>query len=375
MEQLVVALEILLSQFNASILVASEWANLALLPSSYQDLGLVAIFAAHANSNLSVATQFKIDLESLLIESESNLSAAINKGENVSTLDYLKAELNSTQSANQKANAELRAATTNVESALKLVEVLLANTGDVVELPKKLISAIEAISDATLTIQAASIEASDYPELAVQAAEQINSEIEKLDDARSELDAARADLLEAMQKMGSPASPGLSALLGLKINIGYLIEESQATLKAFQENDQTTHSFSQLEKFAEALQQSAAQAESSVEQDNILKASLYLRDLNSTMPEVIKTIKGVSLSIVADQYIIINGNSPFILITINGQPASKTNPGGGWEAIAVAPSKSGTQYELIWQKTGTDQFASWKLGLDGAFIKGDLLSA
>ena len=374
MEQLVVALEDLISQFNASILVASEWANLALLPSSYQDLGLVAKCAAQANSNLSVATQFKIDLESLLIESESNLSAAINKGENVSTLDYLKAELNSTQSADQKANAELRAATTNVESALKLVEVLLANTGDIVELPKKLISAIEAVSDATLTIQAASIEASDFPELAVQAAEQINSEIEKLDDARSELDTARADLLEAMQKMGSSASQGLSALLGLQINIGYLIEESQATLKAFQENDQTTHSFSQLEKFAEALQQIAAQAESSVEQDNILKASLYLRDLNSTMPEVIKTIKGVSLSIVADQYIIINGNSPFIPITISGQPASKTNPGGGWEAIAVAPSKSGTQIELIWKNSNNGQFASWKLDNNGVFIKGDLLS-
>ncbi len=377
MEQLVVALEDLISQFNASILVASEWANLALLPSSYQDLGLVAKCAAQANSNLSVATQFKIDLESLLIESESNLSAAINKGENVSTLDYLKAELNSTQSADQKANAELRAATTNVESALKLVEVLLANTGDIVELPKKLISAIEAVSDATLTIQAASIEASDFPELAVQAAEQINSEIEKLDDARSELDTARADLLEAMQKMGSSASQGLSALLGLQINIGYLIEESQATLKAFQENDQTTHSFSQLEKFAEALQQIAAQAESSVEQDNILKASLYLRDQNSKMPEpteLIKTIKGVSLSIVADQYIIINGNSPFIPITINGQPASETNPGAGWKAIAVAPSKSGTLFELIWKNSNTGQFATWKLDANGALIKGDALS-
>ena len=377
MEQLVVALEDLLSQFNASILVASEWANLALLPSSYQDLGLVAKCAAQANSNLSVATQFKIDLESLLIESESNLSAAINKGENVSTLDYLKAELNSTQSANQKANAELRAATTNVESALKLVEVLLANTGDDVELPKKLISAIEAVSDATLTIQAASIEASDFPELAVQAAEQINSEIEKLDDARSELDTARADLLEAMQKMGSSASQGLSALLGLQINIGYLIEESQATLKAFQENDQTTHSFSQLDKFAEALQQIAAQAESSVEQDNILKASLHLRDKNSTMPEPIETIKGASLSllILADQYIISNGNSPSIAITINGQPASKTNPGAGWAAIAVTSSKSGSQYELIWTNKETGQFASWKLGPDGAYIKGDILSA
>ena len=219
------ALEDLINQFNASILVASEWADRALLPSSYEDLGLVATCAAQANSNLSVATQFKIDLESLLIESESKLSDAINKGENVSTLDYLKAELNSTQSADQKANAELRAATTNVESALTLVEALLANTGDIVELPEKLISAIEAVSDATLTIQAASIEASDpdLPELAVQAAEQINSEIEKLDDARSELDAARADLLEAMQKMGSSASPGLSALLGLQINIGSLI--------------------------------------------------------------------------------------------------------------------------------------------------------
>ena len=106
LDEIVVALEVLISQFNASILVASEWANLALLPSSYQDLGLVAKCAAQANSNLSVATQFKIDLESLLIESESKLSDAINKGENVSTLDYLKAELNSTQSADQKANAK-----------------------------------------------------------------------------------------------------------------------------------------------------------------------------------------------------------------------------------------------------------------------------
>ena len=56
------ALEDLVSQFNASILVASEWANLALSPSTYQDLGLVAKCAAQANSNLSVAAQFKIDI-------------------------------------------------------------------------------------------------------------------------------------------------------------------------------------------------------------------------------------------------------------------------------------------------------------------------
>ena len=255
------ALEDLISQFNASILVASERANLALSPSTLQDLGLVAKCAAQASSNLSVATQFKIDLESLLIESESNLSAAINKGENVSTLDYLKAELNSTQSADQKANAELRAATTNVELAHKLVEALLANIGGVVELPKK------------------------------------------------------------------------------------LLPTSQSTLKAFQENDQTTYSFSQLEKFAEALQQIAAQAESSAEQDNILKSSLHLRGQNTTTPEPIKTINGASLSTVADQYIIINGNSPSI--TINGQPPSKTNPGSGWEAIAVAPSKSDTLFERL----------------------------
>jgi predicted transcriptional regulator len=373
------ALEDLVSQFNASILVASEWANLALSPSTYQDLGLVAKCAAQANSNLSVAAQFKIDLELLLAESESNLSAATNKGETVSTLDYLKAELNSTRSAEQKANAELRVATTNVELALKLVEVLLANTGDVVELPKKLVSAIDAVCDAILTIRAASLEASDFPELAMQAAEEINREIEKLDEARSELDTARADLLEAMQKMGSPASPGLSALAGLQIAIGSLIEETQATLTAFQEDDQTIHSFSQLEKFAEAIQQIAAQAESAVEQDNILKASLHLRNQNSTMPEPIKTINGVSLSTVADQYFIINGNSPSIPITINGQPASKTNPGAGWQAIAVTTSKSGGQYELIWKKpktgtAGTDQFASWKLDANGVFIKGDLLS-
>jgi hypothetical protein len=129
------ALEDLISQFNASILVASEWGSLALLPSTNQDLGLVAKCAAEARSNLSVATQVKIDLESLLIEPEPNLSVAINKGETVSTLDCLKAELNSTQSADQKANVELRAATTNVELANKLVEALLANIGDVVKLP------------------------------------------------------------------------------------------------------------------------------------------------------------------------------------------------------------------------------------------------
>ena len=369
------ALEDLISQFNASISIASEWANLALSPSTYQDLGLVAKCAAQASSNLSVATQFKIDLESLLTELESNLSDAINKGENVSTLDYLKAELNSTRSAEQKANAELRAATSNVELALKSVEVLLEKTGDVVELPNNLISAIEAVCDATLTIGAASLEASDVPEFAIEAAEQINREIEKLDEARSELDTARADLLEAMQKMGSPASPGLSALAGLQIAIGSLIEETQATLTAFQEDDQTIHSFSQLEKFAEAIQQIAAQAESAVEQDNILKASLHLRDQNNKMSEPIKTINGVSLSTAADQYIIIKGNSPSIPITINGQPTSKTNPGGGWQAIGVTSSKSGNQYELIWKNSKTDQFVSWKLGLDGAFIKGDLLSA
>jgi hypothetical protein len=93
------------------------------------------------------------------------------------------------------------------------------------------------------------------------------------------------------------------------------------------------------------------------------------------MPEPIKTINGVSLSTVADQYIIISGNSPFITITINGQPASKTNPGASWEAIAVAPSKSGTLFELIWKNSNTGQFASWKLDANGAFIKGDLLSA
>ena len=374
------ALEDLVSQFNASILVASEWANLALSPSTYQDLSLVAICAAQANSDLSVAAQLKIDIELLLAESESNLSAATNKGENVSNLDYLKAELNSRRSAEQKANAELRVATTNVELALKSVEVLLAKTGDVVELPNKLISAIEAVCDATLIIGAASSEASDVPEFAMEAAEQINREIEKLDDARSELDTARADLLEAMQKMGSPASPGLSALAGLQIAIGSLIEETQATLTAFQEDDQTIHSFSQLEKFAEAIQQIAAQAESSVEQDNILKASLHLRDQNSKMPEpteLIKKINGVSLSFVADQYIIINGNSPSIPITINGQPASKTNPGSGWEAVAVMSSKSGSQIELIWKNSNTGQFASWKLDPKGALIpgKGDILSA
>ena len=129
------ALEDLISQFNASILVASEWVSPALLPSTKKDLGLAAKCAAQARSNLSVATQFKIDLESLLIEPESNLSVAINKSETVSALDELKAELNPTQSADQKANAEPRAATTNVELAHKLVEALLANIGDVVELP------------------------------------------------------------------------------------------------------------------------------------------------------------------------------------------------------------------------------------------------
>jgi hypothetical protein len=53
-------------------------------------------------------------------------------------------ELNSTQSADQKANVELRAATTNAELAHKLVEALLANIGDVVELPKKLIPASQS---------------------------------------------------------------------------------------------------------------------------------------------------------------------------------------------------------------------------------------
>jgi len=138
------ALEDLFSQFNASILVASEWVSLALLPSTNQDLGLAAKCAAQARSNLSVATQLKIDFESLLIEPGSNLSVAINKSETVSALDDLKAELNSTQSADQKANVELRAATTNVELAHKLVESLLANIGDVVELPKKLIPASQS---------------------------------------------------------------------------------------------------------------------------------------------------------------------------------------------------------------------------------------
>ena len=374
------ALNDLISQFNASISVASEWANQALSASTGNDLAVTAVCAAQANSNLSVATQIKIDLESLLAEEEAKLSKAINNGESVSTLDLLRAQLNSTSQADQKAIVDLTATTINVELALKSVEFLLDQTGKDVKLPKKLNAAIEAISAATLSIQAASRESSDSPELAIQAAGQIISGIEQLDEAKSDLRDAIAELLAAMKKMGAPTSPGLSVLAGLEIAIGSLIDECQATLAASQAVNQTTHSFSQLEKFAEALQQIAAQAESSAEQDNILKSSLLLlllkNDATTTvMPEAIKMINGISLSSQADQYIIINSsNSPSIPITINGKPASSTNPGLGWQAIAVAPSKSNTQFELIWKNINNGQYASWKLDANGAFIKGDILS-
>ena len=40
----------------------------------------------------------------------------------------------------------------------------------------------------------------------------------------------------------------------------------------------------------------------------------------------------------------------------------------------MTPSKSGSQYELIWKNSNTGQFVSWKLDASGALIKGDLLS-
>jgi len=368
------ALDDVVSQFNASVLLASEWANLALSPSTSQDLRLKAIGAAQANINLSVATQIKLDIESLLIESEAQLSTATNNGESVSTLDILRSQLDSTRKADQKALVELTAAKANVDLALKSVEALLSTAGEDPELPQDLNDAIESVSAATLSIQASARDASADPSQATQSAEQINGSIQKLDEARNDLDKARVDLLAAMQSMGAPTSPGLSALVELQIAIGSLIEESQLTLSTSQTGEQATHSFSQLEKFAEALQQLAAQVESAVEQDDILKASLLLKNEISSMPESLRTINGVGLSTFADNYIIISGSSTSIPITVNGQPASKTNPGFGWQAVAVAPSKSGSQYELIWKNSNTGQFASWKLDPNGALIKGDALS-
>jgi hypothetical protein len=89
-----------------------------------------------------------------------------------------------------------------------------------------------------------------------------------------------------------------------------------------------------------------------------------------------KQIQGLTLLTNDLAYAIQKSDGSKVKVTFNnGQLASKDNPGAGWQAIAAAPSKSGTQIELIWKNSKTGQFASWKLDNNGAFIKGDAISA
>jgi hypothetical protein len=59
----------------------------------------------------------------------------------------------------------------------------------------------------------------------------------------------------------------------------------------------------------------------------------------------------------------------------NGQRASKENPGGGWVAIAAAPTENGN-YNLYWEnKANQDRnLARWEVSSSGSYRNGKVLS-
>jgi hypothetical protein len=54
---------------------------------------------------------------------------------------------------------------------------------------------------------------------------------------------------------------------------------------------------------------------------------------------------------------------PVIPVTVSGQPASRTNPGGGWLALGARPAGQG--FELLWRNTQTGGYAAWVLDAAG----------
>jgi serralysin len=85
------------------------------------------------------------------------------------------------------------------------------------------------------------------------------------------------------------------------------------------------------------------------------------------------TLNGVNLGSTALGYALKAGAASPVQITYSGQYASAENPGGGWSAIAAAPTAGGG-YQLYWKNTGSSQYARWNLDGDGSLIDGRLLS-
>jgi len=85
------------------------------------------------------------------------------------------------------------------------------------------------------------------------------------------------------------------------------------------------------------------------------------------------TINGVNLGSTSLGYALRNGAGAPLQISFLGAPASPSNPGGGWGAIAATSTASG--YNLYWRNSGSGEVVVWELNSSGAYSSGLLLSA
>jgi subtilase family serine protease/alpha-tubulin suppressor-like RCC1 family protein len=93
------------------------------------------------------------------------------------------------------------------------------------------------------------------------------------------------------------------------------------------------------------------------------------------------TLAGVNLGVTSQGYALRAGDAAPLEVVYPGGPASASNPGHGWSAVAATSNASAlgsdpaSGYQLFWRNALTGEAARWQLDASGAYSSGVYLSA